>query len=71
MAWTLRPSGAKHGFDDAANPFDVLLIANDVAFEIDEEPVLLGVIGEALLERHAQQVVAQPHRLCARICADP
>ena len=34
-----------------------------MTFEIDEELIFLGVIGEAPLERHAQQVVAQSHWL--------
>src|SRR5262245_61146012 len=34
-----------------------------MTLEVDEELVLLGMIGEAPLERHAQQVVAQSHRL--------
>ena len=37
-----------------------------MAFEIDEEQVFFGSIGEALLERHAQQIVAQSHRLGAK-----
>ena len=63
MTWTLLPERRKHRFDDATDPFDVLVVANHVTFEIDEELVLLRVIGEPLLERHTQQVVAQSHRL--------
>ena len=45
-----------------ANPLDVLVSADHMTFEIDEELAFPGVIGEALLERHAQQIVAQSHR---------
>src|SRR6516165_7302301 len=32
-----------------------------MAFEIGEEPVFAGVIGESSLDRHSQQLVAQTH----------
>src|SRR5277367_5069493 len=49
-----------HGFDDGANFHPA---ANREALEIDEEEVLLWVVRKATLEWHAQQVVAQSHRL--------
>src|SRR4029077_1719288 len=47
--------------DDLANLFHVFVTVNTMAFEIDEEPVLAGVIGEPSLDRHSQQLVAQTH----------
>ena len=40
------------------NPFNILMASNDMAFEVDEELILVGMICEALLKRHAQQIVA-------------
>ena len=46
-------------FHRATNLF--ILAANAVTFEIDEEQVVFLVVGEPLLDRHAQQLVAQTH----------
>src|SRR5262249_46918947 len=59
----LVPDRREHGFDEGANFFDVLVVPHHVALEVDEELVLLGMIREAPFERHAQQVVAQSHRV--------
>ena len=37
------------------------VIADLVALEIDEEEIVLRMIGEALLERQAKQIVTQSH----------
>ena len=49
--------------DRMADPFDVLLVANDMPFEIDEELPFLRMLRESLLERHTQEIVTQVHRL--------
>src|SRR5690348_16509518 len=58
----LSPQRRKHAFNDAVYLFDVPVVSNHVTLEIDEELILLRMKGESLLERHAQQVVAQSHR---------
>ena len=50
------------GFDRASDLFHVFVAAYTMTFEIDEEPVFTGMIGEPLLERHSQQLVPQAHR---------
>jgi hypothetical protein len=54
----LASCGGKHGFNNPPNPFNILMTSNDMTFEVDEELVLVGMICEALLKRHAQQIVA-------------
>src|SRR6185369_17717835 len=51
----LASCGGKHGFNNPPNPFNILMASNDMAFEFDEELVLVGMTCEALLKRHAQQ----------------
>ena len=41
----LSIQGSQLGFDDPANLLHVVVAANTMAFEIDEEPVFGGVIG--------------------------
>ena len=46
-----------------ANRFGVLQGLDFIAFQIDEEQIVLGIVGKALLDRQAQQGAAQAHRL--------
>src|SRR5439155_16664065 len=56
---------AEFRLNQAANAFDVGKRLYGIALEIDEELVLLRVVGEAFFQRQTQQVFPQAHRLGA------
>src|SRR6516225_2681915 len=42
--------------------FNVFVVMNSMTLEIDEEEIFARAIRETLLDRHAQQLIAEPHR---------